>query len=554
MIKELRVNNLAIIKDMQIELEENFSVLTGETGAGKSIILDGIAFILGARANTSVIRHNENKLIVEAVISLSSKLVEKLKLLDFDIDYDDNELIIYRELQKDGKSKISINGKRATSTMLMSIMSNVVDIVGQHENQYLLNHNYHLELLDGFIDKKEFKLKEIVTAIRETNNKIEQLEEEKRKVTEKKDLYEFNINEIENLDLYEGIDEELENKYNIIFNSGRIQEVVDNVNYEIDEVISTSLKKVVRHISNISSLADNIENIRDEFVEIVDRISELSNEINELYQDDFEMDSLEEISDKLNKINKCKSKYANSITGILEYKEDLENKLNRLEYSSDEIEKLKQKKEELLHEYEKMATKLSQKRKKVAKELEKEVDNELLELNMKHASFKVEFTDKTAISENGIDGVEFLLKSNAGQDYVKLSKCASGGEISRIMLALKIVFSKVDNIECLIFDEIDTGISGETVKLVAQKLKKLSDTVQVICVTHSPSIASMGKEQFLIYKTVENDSTSTSIRKLSFDERIKEIARIISGDNVTNALLEHVKEMLMYGKISESYE
>ena len=160
MIRELRVNNLAIIKDMQIELEENFSVLTGETGAGKSIILDGIAFILGARANTSVIRHNENKLIVEAVISLSSKLVEKLKLLDFDIDYDDNELIIYRELQKDGKSKISINGKRATSTMLMSIMSNVVDIVGQHENQYLLNHNYHLELLDGFIDKKEFKLKE----------------------------------------------------------------------------------------------------------------------------------------------------------------------------------------------------------------------------------------------------------------------------------------------------------------------------------------------------------------------------------------------------------
>lgn len=544
MLRELKVNNLAIIKDMEIEFSENFSVFTGETGAGKSIILDGIAFILGARANTSAIRNDEEKLIVEAVIDLSPKLVEKLKLLDFDIDYEEKQLIIYRELNRDGKSKISINGRRATKEMLSKIASNIVDIVGQHENQYLLNHNYHLALLDAFVDLKKFNIQETVKNIKELEVKIENAENERKLIIEKKDMYEYSINEIESLNLYPGIDDELEEQYKMIFNSGRIQEVVEKVNFEIDENILHSLSNIVKSISSISSVSADIENIKEEFVEIENKISSLSYEINSFKQDDLKFEDLDEISNKLNKIKKFKTKYGNSIEEIIEYKDNLKEKLSKFEYSFDEINEMKKQKETLLEYYYKQANLLSEKRQEVAKQIENEVNKELYDLNMKHASFKVSFTKKEGVFEKGIDDVEFLLKSNIGQDYVKLSKCASGGEISRIMLALKVVFSKVDNLETLIFDEIDTGISGETVKLVASKLKKISSNVQVICVTHSPNIAASSKEQFLIYKTVENDNTSTCIKKLNYDERVMEIARIISGNNVSNALIEHVKEMI----------
>lgn len=544
MLRELKVNNLAIIKDMEIEFSENFSVFTGETGAGKSIILDGIAFILGARANTAAIRNDEEKLIVEAVIDLSPKLVEKLKLLDFDIDYEEKQLIIYRELNRDGKSKISINGRRATKEMLSKIASNIVDIVGQHENQYLLNHNYHLALLDAFVDLKKFNIQETVKNIKELEVKIENAENERKLIIEKKDMYEYSINEIESLNLYPGIDDELEEQYKMIFNSGRIQEVVEKVNFEIDENILHSLSNIVKSISSISSVSADIENIKEEFIEIENKISSLSYEINSFKQDDLKFEDLDEISNKLNKIKKFKTKYGNSIEEIIEYKDNLKEKLSKFEYSFDEINEMKKQKETLLEYYYKQANLLSEKRQEVAKQIENEVNKELYDLNMKHASFKVSFTKKEGVFEKGIDDVEFLLKSNIGQDYVKLSKCASGGEISRIMLALKVVFSKVDNLETLIFDEIDTGISGETVKLVASKLKKISSNVQVICVTHSPNIAASSKEQFLIYKTVENDNTSTCIKKLNYDERVMEIARIISGNNVSNALIEHVKEMI----------
>ncbi|WP_068448904.1 DNA repair protein RecN [Caviibacter abscessus] len=544
MLRELKVNNLAIIKDMQIEFSENFSVFTGETGAGKSIVLDGIAFILGARANTAAIRNNEEKLIVEAVVDLSPKLVEKLKLLEFDVDYDEMQLIIYRELSRDGKSKININGRRATKEMLSKIMSNVIDIVGQHENQYLLNHNYHLELLDGFVDFKDFNIKKIVKEIKELEIKINNLENERKIVTEKKDMYEYSINEIESLNLYSGIDDELEEQYKLIFNSGRIQEAVEKVNFEIDENILHSLSNIVKSISSISSFSSDIENIKEEFIEIENRISSLSYEVNAFSQDELNLEDLDEISDKLNKIKKCKMKYGSSIEEIISYKDNIKEKLLKLEYSFDEIEKLKKLKEKLIDNYEKESKLLSNKRKEIAKKIEDEINKELFDLNMKNASFKVEFNKKEGIFEKGIDEVEFLLKSNVGQDYAKLSKSASGGEISRIMLALKVVFSKVDDLETLIFDEIDAGISGETVKLVAEKLKKISSNVQVICVTHSPNIAASGKEQFLIYKTVENDNTTTGIKKLNYDERVNEIARIISGNNMSNALIQHVKEMI----------
>ncbi|WP_067139988.1 DNA repair protein RecN [Oceanivirga salmonicida] len=544
MIRELKINNLAIIKDLEIDLETNFSVLTGETGAGKSIILDGISFLTGARSNVLAIRNGEKKLSVEAVIDLTDENIEKLQEITDTIDFSDKELIIYREIGIDSKSKIIVNDKRVTLSTLKNIMEQLVDIVGQHENQYLLNKTYHINLLDAFIDKKKYNLKSIVSDIKNLNVEIDRLEIEKKEILEKKELYNFNIQEIDKLELYDGIDEELEAEYKLIFNSGRIKEAFARLVYELDENVLTGVKNCVRTINSISDVSTEISDINDRLEDIKEQLNDIYNDISCKDISEDNDTKLEEIADRLNKINKIKNKYKDSISNILIYKEQMQEKLSNIEYSSDKIEELKKLKDEKTNMYFENAKQLSKDRKEYAKKLEKEINNELYELNMKGASFKVNIDIKDGMHENGIDDIEFMIKANEGQEYNKLSKIASGGEISRIMLALKVVFSRVDNLSTLIFDEIDTGISGETVKLVAKKLRKLSKNIQVICVTHSPSIAIMADEQFLIEKTTDNSITETEIKKLNDEERIDEIARIISGDSITTALRNHIKEMM----------
>lgn len=539
MIKELIINNLAIIKDIEMDFNTKFSTITGETGAGKSIILDGIALITGKRANVSSIRKDEDLLKVQAVIEISEELKNRISKIVDDIDLEDNELIIYRQISKDAKSKISINGKRVTLNVLSNIMELVVDIVGQHENQYLLKKIYHQDLLDAFLDIKKYELKASVSKIREINRQISEVEEEKKQIIEKKDFYKFSIKEIEAANLYENQDEELEEKYKLAFNQGRINEGLTNLQIELDEYMLPSLKRALRGLQYIQEYS-NISEIYGKLEEAREILNEVNNDI-EISDEEYNID---ELSERIDKINNLKKKYGSTIKEILEYKNKLENSLDKLEYSSDFIEELKNKKEMYIKEYIEKAENLSKERKAFAIKLEKEINQELRELNMKEASFKVLFNKKEGFYEKGVDDIEFLIKTNKGQDYQKLAKIASGGEMSRIMLALKVVFSKVDKLETLIFDEIDAGISGETVKLVANKMKKLAKNVQIICVTHSPNIAASSKEQFLIYKENEKDKTLTKIKKLNEEERIKEIARIISGNNISKALEEHVKEMM----------
>ncbi len=539
MIKELIINNLAIIKDIEMDFNTKFSTITGETGAGKSIILDGIALITGKRANVSSIRKDEDLLKVQAVIDISEELKNRISKIVDDIDLEDNELIIYRQISKDAKSKISINGKRVTLNVLSNIMELVVDIVGQHENQYLLKKIYHQDLLDAFLDIKKYELKASVSKIREINRQISEVEEEKKQIIEKKDFYKFSIKEIEAANLYENQDEELEEKYKLAFNQGRINEGLTNLQIELDEYMLPSLKRALKGLQYIQEYS-NISEIYGKLKEAREILNEVNNDI-EISDEEYNID---ELSEKIDKINNLKKKYGSTIKEILEYKNKLEDSLDKLEYSSDFIEELKNKKEMYIKEYIEKAENLSKERKAFAIKLEKEINQELRELNMKEASFKVLFNKKEGFYEKGVDDIEFLIKTNKGQDYQKLAKIASGGEMSRIMLALKVVFSKVDKLETLIFDEIDAGISGETVKLVANKMKKLAKNVQIICVTHSPNIAASSKEQFLIYKENEKDKTLTKIKKLNEEERIKEIARIISGNNISKALEEHVKEMM----------
>mgnify|MGYP000859973998 FL=1 len=550
MLRELRLNNLAIIKNLDLEFNEGLISLTGETGAGKSIILDGISLLIGERSNLEMIRTGEESLFAEGVFDLSEVQKEKLNKLGFEIE--DDELIISRYFYRNSKSKITVNGMRMTVSKLKELMRNVLDLVGQHEHQYLLNKNYHLGLLDRFLDKNGQELaKEIrnnVSSLKTINKKIEEIETEKFRIMEKKDILEFQSNEIANLSLKENEDNELEEEYKILFNAGKISEKLENSIQRLKEgeySVINSLGKIKKNLEQLSDISETYSELKEKIENIIYEVDDIGYSLEDMVEN-VESDDvrLEKVISRIDEINKLKLKYGSTIEEILAFREGNEKKLSLIKFENNELEVLKKEKEEKAKLYFENSQKLREIRKKVAENLEKTINVQLKDLNMANSKFKVAFSEKTVISSRGMDDVEFMMVTNLGENYKPLAKIASGGEISRIMLALKTVFSSVDNISVLIFDEIDTGISGETVRKVAEKLKELSGTVQVICVTHSPQIAGKSNQQFFIKKEIENNVTETKVRELNTDERIREIARIISGDNITETSIEHAKEIM----------
>ena len=550
MLRELRLNNLAIIKNLDLEFNEGLISLTGETGAGKSIILDGISLLIGERSNLEMIRTGEDSLFAEGVFDLSEIQKEKLNKLGFEIE--DDELIISRYFYRNSKSKITVNGMRMTVSKLKELMRNVLDLVGQHEHQYLLNKNYHLGLLDRFLDKNGQELaKEIrnnVSSLKMINKKIEEIETEKFRIMEKKDILEFQSNEIASLGLKENEDNELEEEYKILFNAGKISEKLENSIQRLKEgeySVINSLGKIKKNLEQLSDISETYSELKEKIENIIYEVDDIGYSLEDMVEN-VESDDvrLEKVISRIDEINKLKLKYGSTIEEILAFREENEKKLSLIKFENNELANLKKEKEEKAKIYFENSRKLREIRKKVAENLEKTINVQLKDLNMANSKFKVAFSEKTVISSKGMDDVEFMMVTNLGENYKPLAKIASGGEISRIMLALKTVFSSVDNISVLIFDEIDTGISGETVRKVAEKLKELSGTVQVICVTHSPQIAGKSNQQFFIKKEIENNVTETKVRELNTDERIREIARIISGDNITETSIEHAKEIM----------
>ena len=550
MLRELRLNNLAIIKNLDLEFNGGLISLTGETGAGKSIILDGISLLIGERSNLEMIRIGEDSLFAEGVFDLSEVQKEKLNKLGFEIE--DDELIISRYFYRNSKSKITVNGMRMTVSKLKEIMGNILDLVGQHEHQYLLNKNYHLGLLDRFLNKNGQELvKEIrnnVLDLKKINKKIEEIETEKFRIMEKKDILEFQSNEITSLGLKENEDNELEEEYRILFNAGKIGEKLDDSIQRLKEgeySVVNSLGKIKKNLEQLSDISETYLEIKEKIENIIYEIDDTGYLLEDMAEN-VESDDirLEKVVSRIDEINKLKLKYGSTIKEILAFRDENEKKLSLIKFENNELEDLKKEKEEKTKLYFENSHKLREIRKKVAEKLEKTINVQLEDLNMVNSQFKVAFSEKTVISSRGMDDVEFMMVTNLGENYKPLAKIASGGEISRIMLALKTVFSAVDNISVLIFDEIDTGISGETVRKVAEKLKELSGTVQVICVTHSPQIAGKSNQQFFIKKEIENKVTETKVRELDTEERIREIARIISGDNITETSIKHAKEIM----------
>ena len=550
MLRELRLNNLAIIKNLDLEFNDKFIALTGETGAGKSIILNGISLLIGERSHTDMIRNGAQGLFAEGVFELNENQKKRLDELGFEIE--DDELIITRYFDRNAKSKITVNGSRMTLSRLKELMVNIIDLVGQHEHQFLLNSDYHLHLLDRFLDNEgkmlSKKIRESVNKIKKLNLQIGNIEEEKSKIAEKKDILEFQLNEINRLELKENEDNELEEEYKILFNAGKISEKLEETSQFLKEgefSILTALGRAKRNLEQLSDLSESYSELYDKIESVLYEVEEISYSVDN-FVGDVEIDDkkLEKIVERIDNINKLKLKYGSTITEILEYRDKIEKDLSLVNFESEELENLKKEKSELVGQYFQDSERLSEIREKIAENLQNTVDVQLDDLNMENAKFKVEITKTQEITIYGMDNAEFMIAANVGETFKPLAKIASGGEISRIMLALKTVFSAVDNISVLIFDEIDTGISGETVRRVAEKLRELSKNTQIICVTHSPQIAGKAQQQFFIKKEIENNFTETKVHELNTEERIREIARIISGDNITEASINHAKEIM----------
>lgn len=550
MLRELRLNNLAIIKKLDLEFNDKFVALTGETGAGKSIILNGISLLIGERSHTDMIRNGAQSLFAEGVFELNENQKKRLNELGFEIE--DDELIITRHFDRNAKSKITVNGSRMTLSRLKELMVNIIDLVGQHEHQFLLNSEYHLHLLDRFLDDEgkilSRRIRENVNKIKKLNLQIGNIEEEKTRIAEKKDILEFQLNEINSLELKENEDNELEEEYKILFNAGKINEKLEETSQFLKEgefSILTALGRAKRNLEQLSDLSESYNELYEKIESVLYEVEEISYSVDN-FAGDVEIDDkkLEKIVERIDNINKLKLKYGSTIAEILEYRDKIEKDLSLVNFENEELENLKTEKNKHVGQYFQDSEKLSEIRMKIAENLQNTVDVQLDDLNMENAKFKVEIRKTQEITMHGIDNAEFMIATNVGETFKPLAKIASGGEISRIMLALKTVFSAVDNISVLIFDEIDTGISGETVRRVAEKLRELSRNTQIICVTHSPQIAGRAQQQFFIKKEIENNFTETKVHELNTEERIREIARIISGDNITEASINHAKEIM----------
>ena len=544
MLRELKIENLAIIDELDLEFEDGFIVLTGETGAGKSIILSGINLLIGEKATTDMIRTGEKNLSAQGVFEINSEQREEL-LHRFEIDAEDNEVIVRRTLDINGKGKVFVNGVRVSLTNLKEIMGTLVDIVGQHSHQMLLNKNNHIKLLDKFLGDEGKELiknsNRLYNRFREIDNKIESIEKNRREAIEKKEFYEFQLAEIEKINPKKNEDKKL-------FNAGKIKEKIENSALYLRDGEVNALHFIYNSRKNIEILCKYGE----EFNELLDKLEKVYYELEDCVDimdtlnDDIDIDDrrLQEVIERLDVINKMKIKYGATIEEILEFKESIAQKINLLEEDSFEVQKLQKERVEIEEEYWKNAHQLRRLRKEKAIKIERDLKEELKFLKMGDAQIHVVVDENKVMGANGVDSVEILISTNIGQDMKPLWKIASGGEVSRIMLALKVIFSRVDNVPILIFDEIDTGVGGETVRKIADKLREIGEHAQVVSITHSPAIAAKAHQQFYIKKQTVDNKTSTTVTRLDEKGRVEEIARMLAGENISEAVLQHAEELL----------
>ncbi|MCD3244363.1 DNA repair protein RecN [Clostridium botulinum C] len=553
MLLQLNIKNFALIEELTINFEKGFNVLTGETGAGKSILIDAINYVLGGKFNKGLIRTGENRTFVEAIFDIENSAVVNM-LKHMDISFEDL-LIISRETFKSGKSVVKANGKSLLISDIRKISNILINIHGQHDNQELLNSSKHIYYLDKFgeelLNDPLNNYKNNYEELLQIDNKIKEFGIEDGEKEKLMDFLKYQIEEIESLKLKSGEDKKLEEQYSILNNAEKINNALSesyNILYNSSDnytSIYDLLNKVIREIRSVENHMEKVKEIADSLEEcyfnIEQNITDIRNIQNTVIYDKNE---LELINSRIFQIDSLKRKYGSTIDDILLYKDKIQNQFDEMNNSSKIIEKLKIKRNNIIKKLRKQAKIIHNIRLDVSSILEKRIKEELDYVGLEKSVLKINVNFKDDFYMNGCDKVKFLISTNPGEPLQPLDKVVSGGELSRIMLSLKTAFVDKDEIPSVIFDEIDTGISGRVAQRVAEKMYLISRGHQVFCVTHLPQIASMSDNHFLVSKDVKNGKTYTNIVPITNEEKESEIARMIGGSEITELTLKNAKEMV----------
>lgn len=557
MLSELYIRNLAIVDEIKISFTEGLNILTGETGTGKSIIIGAISLLCGGRANTSSIGKRSDTAYVEGVFFLSDYdekiLRNKFDLLGLDIEIEDNMLVISRTISKNGRSVSKINNRTVNNSILSDIMLNILNVCGQHDSYTLFNRSDFVEILDSFCDDefrkklKELemlydKIKKASSNFKKLKNKVSNFDENVEEI--KSEIEELNSLELETLD-EEFIENEIDkfnNSQTILGCCGNLVEVFDGENSEINAF--SILNEISR---NLVILEENDKNVKfsEDFENISFGLKEIYTKIQDYYSSIYiDEERLMILQEKFNLLNDLKRKHKTDKKGLIKYKNSLEEDLYLLEHSKDLLFEENNKLKNLSEEYKKIATEISNSRKEVAKRIEKLIEKELLDLDLKNSIFKIDIKTNNKITNIGFDEVTFLISTNKGEELQEIYKIASGGELSRIMLGFKKVLSDRDKIATLVFDEIDTGISGVTAQIVGEKLAEISKNHQLLVISHLPQISVLSDTHFIISKETVGDVTLSKVLCANYDEKVMEISRLIGGANINETTIRQSKEMI----------
>lgn len=547
MIQSLSIKNVAVIKNIDVEFGEGLNILLGETGAGKSIIFDSLNFVLGAKADRTLIRTGENEMRVDAVFSnLSSNVQAFLKELGFDGE----EIGLSRSLTIEGRSSVRINGIPVVLSVLKEVGELLVDSYSQHENVELLKSKNHLNMLDKFGGEEVGKLKEKIRSkhclIYELNKKLANLGGDEFERERKKSLLDYQIKEIEDAELKQGEEDELNEKLKFFTNAEKIYESISICQTLLDNGVNSCISALQQssnalaglvNFNEINDCRERLESARYEVSDICDTLEDIKSSTD---FDEREFEKLDRRSDLIKSITK---KYGGNIESALMYLSKAKDEFSMLEDSEVMLSKLEKEKSLLEKEMKDVSLNLSGLRKKIALDIKNKVNIQLKQLGMKSSIFEIKFSEMEKIGIDGIDDVEFVFSANKGQEAKSLSKTASGGELSRFMLAFKTIFASAGTAQTLIFDEIDAGISGETGNIVGDKLNNITKETQVLCITHLPQVACYGDDFYFVSKRESNDNTVAEIKHLQNDEISYNIARMIVGDKVSDIALKQTEEM-----------
>lgn len=562
MLHELRIKNFVLIEDLSLSFKKGLNILTGETGAGKSILIDALSGILGERMTTDLIRSGFEKATLEGYFDISGIAQLREILEDSGIDYDDDTLILKRELYSSGKGRCFANAQQIPVSKLKEISEYLVDIHGQNEHHTITKTAKHRELLDSFagLHDQVASVKAIHATLQQLQDKLQSFEIDEREKARRIEFSSFAINEIEAAELKIGEEEELKNESNLLANSEKLfKEINISSNHVNGEGgVLQKLKMVEQSLSRVSAYDPEISSVFDSIKEALYTLEDAGAFLRDYENSiDFSPERINQVEERLSLIATLKKKYGDTIEDILAYAEKSRQELDAISSSDEELEKMKQEYKTAVKEAKQLALDLSEQRKAAAARLEKLVMRELADLGMSGTVFKVsikqeENSDGIIETNNstymlyphGLDVIEFLLSANKGEDLKQLRKVASGGEMSRIMLALKNAILSSDIVESLVFDEVDAGISGQTAEIVGRKLKSLAKDSQVLVITHLPQIAAMSDNHFLVQKGMAGDRITSVVKELTHKEKVKEVARMLAGQEITELSLQHAEEMI----------